>query len=137
MERLRREAQELQLLDSRQRSNIHVNGQRVLEVAGPTGSHLAFLEHVLQQAEYEDKQDLLTDLKRGFPLYGVVPTGSAKPRLVRRATTTPSEVRKSAEARWRQCPTACERAHKEGEDFVLHDISEQTRSDQQLSLIHI
>ena len=102
-----------------------------MDEAGPTGSHLAFLEHVLQQTKYEDKKDLLLDLKRGFPLYGVVPTGSAKPRLVRRATTTASEVRKSAEVRWRQCLTACERARTDGEDSVLHDMSEQTRSDQQ------
>jgi len=131
MKRLRREAQELQLLDDRQRATLHANIQRVLDEAGPTGSHLAFLEHVLQQTRYEDKKDLLRDLQRGFPLYGVVPTGSAKPRLVRRATTTPSEVRKSAEVRWRQCLTACERARTDGEDSVLHDISEQTRSDQQ------
>ena len=90
MKRLRREAQELQLVDDRQRATLHVNIQRVLGEAGPTGSHLAFLEHVLQQTKYEDRKDLLLDLKRGFPLYGVVPTGSAKPRRGRRATSTRS-----------------------------------------------
>jgi len=139
MQQLRREAKGLRQMDERLKSTLQAEVRQVLEAAGPTGSHLAFLKHVLQQTEFKDEHNLLLDLKRGFPLYGVVPTGimtndlgigAAKPRLVRKATTTPSEVRETAGAKWAQCLSACKLARNDGDASVLHDISEQTRSDQ-------
>ena len=105
MEQLRREASGLRQMDESLKSNLQFEVRQVLEAAGPTGSHLAFLEHVLEQTDFPDARDLLLDLKRGFPLYGVVPTGimmcdqgigAAKARMVRKATTTPSKVRETA-----------------------------------------
>jgi len=139
MEQLRREADGLRQMDETLKSNLQFEVRRVLEAAGPTGSHLAFLEHVLEQTDFPDVRDLLLDLKRGFPLYGVVPTGimmcdqgigAAKARMVRRATTTPSKVRETAGIKWAKCLSACKLAHNDGDTAVLHDISEQTRADQ-------
>jgi len=132
MRRLRLQAEACSAQDAAALKQLDAHVQSVLEGAGPSGSHLAFLNYALRQTKFSLVDEFLSDLKGGFPLYGVIPTGGAKARMVRRATQYPSDLEAKADELWDTCMAACRSSQQSGEQSVVESISRQTREDQAL-----
>lgn len=111
--------------------SIDVNVRAVLDKAGPTGSHLAFFRQALCEVGYGQTQEVCDDLQHGFPLYGLIPVErSSKPRLIRRASRTPADLKNNAKAMWDSCLAKCSRSLGTTDEYMRAEIFRQTVEEQ-------
>ena len=135
MERLKSIRESLLAKDAEVAGGLHESVQPVRKSAGDDGSHLAFLEHCLRETGYNQSDELLEDLKRGFPLVGRMPVEqSAKPRWIHKPVREAASIPKGREA-WESSLNHHKRKMCSEDPETLESIWRQTQEDINLGRI--
>ena len=133
--RLEKIAARLQEEDDKIKASLDEGVRDVLEAAGNTGSHLAFLDFVLKESEYPQRKAVMRDLRGGFPLVGLIPVEkTSRSRVVQRRSKKPHELPRGR-VEWEKTRRTHEAMATSNDPSVNQEIMDQTVADQKLGRI--
>ena len=132
---VRRMSRALKPKDEEAKRQLDPEIRSVLEAAGDTGSHIAFLDWALKASKYRQRREIMRDVKFGFGVVGIVNVEkSARSRVVQRRSIKPEEL-PSGKAEWEKTRRIHAQMAKGNDPSVNEEIWQQTTEEQRLGRI--